>query len=31
VIRAVVKTEVLPRDIDGRVPSAMVISFRPNE
>ncbi len=31
VVRAVVKTEVLPRDIDGRVPAAMVISFRPSE
>jgi colicin import membrane protein len=31
VVRAVVKTETLPRDIDGRVPSSMVITFRPRE
>ena len=31
VVRAVVKTETLPRDIDGRVPSSMVIAFRPRE
>ncbi len=28
VIRAIDKTEVLPRDIDGRVPSPIIISFR---
>ena len=29
--RAVERTQVLPRDIDGRVPSSMVIAFRPRE
>ncbi|MBC5784993.1 cell envelope integrity protein TolA [Ramlibacter sp. USB13] len=29
VLRALDKTEVLPRDIDGRVPSPVVIEFRP--
>ena len=31
VVRPVVKTETLPRDIDGRVPPSMVITFRPRE
>ncbi len=31
VLKAIDKTEVLPRDVDGRVPSAMVISFRPKD
>jgi len=31
VLRAIDKTEVLPRDIDGRVPSTFTISFRPLE
>ena len=31
VLRAIDKTEVLPRDTDGRVPSAFEISFRPHE
>jgi len=31
VLRAIDKTEVLPRDVDGRVPSALVISFRPRD
>ncbi len=31
VLKAIDKTEVLPRDTDGRVPSALVISFRPRE
>lgn len=29
VLRALDKTEVLPRDVDGRVPSPVVIEFRP--
>ena len=29
VLRALDKTEVLPRDTDGRVPSSVVIGFRP--
>jgi colicin import membrane protein len=29
VLRALEKTEVLPRDVDGRVPSPVVIEFRP--
>ena len=31
VLRAIDKTEVLPRDTDGRVPPAFEISFRPHE
>lgn len=31
VIRAIDKTEVLPRDADGRVPSPLLISFRPKD
>ncbi|MDQ2734937.1 MAG: cell envelope integrity protein TolA [Pseudomonadota bacterium] len=31
VLRAIDKTEVLPRDTDGRVPSSMSIDFRPLE
>ncbi len=31
VLRAIDKTGQLPRDVDGRVPSAMVIEFRPRE
>ena len=31
VLRAVDRTEVLPRDVDGRVPSPITIYFRPRE
>lgn len=31
VLRAIDKTETLPRDTDGRVPSLLVISFKPGE
>lgn len=31
VLRAVERTEMLPRDIDGRVPTPIVISFRPRD
>ncbi len=31
VLRAIDKTEMLPRDTDGRVPSPLVISFRPKD
>ncbi len=31
VLRAIDKTEVLPRDTDGRVPSSFTIDFRPQE
>ena len=31
VLKAIDKTEVLPRDVDGRVPSPMVIAFRPTD
>jgi colicin import membrane protein len=30
VIKAIVRTGSLPRDIDGRVPSPMIIQFKPN-
>jgi colicin import membrane protein len=31
VLKAVIKTEVLPRDVDGRVPSSLIIGFRPKD
>jgi len=31
VLKAIIKTEVLPRDTDGRVPSPLVISFKPKD
>lgn len=31
VLKALEKTEVLPKDTDGRVPSPMIISFRPSD
>ncbi|MDD0837033.1 cell envelope integrity protein TolA [Curvibacter sp. HBC61] len=31
VLKAIDKTEVLPRDTDGRVPSSLIISFRPKD
>jgi colicin import membrane protein len=31
VLRAIDKTEILPRDSDGRVPPSMVIDFRPRD
>lgn len=31
VLKALDKTEVLPRDVDGRVPSALEITFRPRD
>jgi colicin import membrane protein len=31
VLQAIDKTGTLPRDVDGRVPSQMIISFRPKE
>jgi len=29
VLRAIDKTRTMPRDTDGRVPSPMIIEFRP--
>lgn len=31
VIKAIDKTEALPRDVDGRVPADLIISFRPKD
>lgn len=31
VLRALQKTETLPRDVDGRVPASLVIGFRPKD
>jgi colicin import membrane protein len=31
VLRAIEKTEILPRDTDGTIPSTMVIAFRPRD
>ena len=31
VLRAIEKAETLPRDVDGRVPPVLILSFRPRE
>ena len=31
VIKAIIRTETMPRDVDGRVPTPMILSFRPEE
>ncbi|MES2978427.1 MAG: cell envelope integrity protein TolA [Pseudomonadota bacterium] len=31
VIKAIIRTETLPRDVDGRVPTPLIISFRPKD
>lgn len=31
VLKAIDKTEVLPRDVDGRVPGTLIISFKPHD
>ena len=31
VVKAIVKTETMPRDADGRVPSPMILEFRPKD
>jgi len=31
VLRAIERTEVLPRDENGKVPSAMIIVYRPRD
>ncbi len=31
VLRAIARTETLPRDVDGRVPSTIIIGFRPQD
>jgi len=31
VINAIIKTETMPRDMDGRVPSPMILEFRPRD
>ncbi|HRP27833.1 MAG TPA: protein TolA, partial [Burkholderiaceae bacterium] len=31
VLRAIDKTAVLPRDVDGRVPSTLLLVFQPGE
>jgi colicin import membrane protein len=31
VMKAIVRTRSMPRDIDGRVPSPMILEFRPND
>ncbi|KAF1046845.1 cell envelope integrity protein TolA [Xylophilus sp.] len=31
VLRAIDKTETLPRDVDGRVPSSLLLAFRPKD
>jgi colicin import membrane protein len=31
VLNAIDKTEILPKDVDGRVPTSLVISFRPRD
>jgi colicin import membrane protein len=31
VIKAIIRTESLPRDVDGRVPTPLILSFKPND
>ncbi|MDO8439963.1 MAG: cell envelope integrity protein TolA [Polaromonas sp.] len=31
VIKAILRTETMPRDVDGRVPSPMILEFRPKD
>ena len=31
VVKAIIRTQVMPRDIDGRVPTPMVLEFRPKD
>ena len=31
VIKAILRTETMPRDVDGRVPSPMILEFRPRD
>ena len=31
VMKAIVRTETMPRDVDGKVPTPMILSFRPEE
>ncbi|MEO6017830.1 MAG: cell envelope integrity protein TolA, partial [Polaromonas sp.] len=31
VIKAIIRTETMPRDVDGRVPTPMIIEFRPKD
>ena len=31
VIKAIIRTETMPRDVDGRVPSPMILEFRPKD
>ena len=31
VIKAIIRTETMPRDVDGRVPTPMILEFRPKE
>ena len=31
VVNAIIRTEVMPRDVDGRVPTPMIIEFRPKD
>ncbi len=31
VVKAIIRTETLPRDVDGRVPTPLIITFRPKD
>jgi colicin import membrane protein len=31
VIKAIIRTETMPRDVDGRVPTPMILEFRPKD
>lgn len=31
VIKAIIRTETMPRDVDGKVPTPMILAFRPKE
>ncbi|OZA93621.1 MAG: protein TolA, partial [Polaromonas sp. 39-63-203] len=31
VIKAIIRTETMPRDVDGKVPTPMILEFKPKE
>ena len=31
VVKAIIRTEIMPRDVDGRVPTPMILEFRPKD
>jgi colicin import membrane protein len=31
VIKAIIRTETMPKDVDGRIPTPMILEFRPKD